>query len=250
MNTRMARMKLKKQSIKTLMDRSLKQWLKWTAISCTMTVLALMIAANLPRRTGTQVNSCTNSSYSVYLVADAMHVDLVLPVKNPAFDWRSVIKLETIGREKRNNYHYLKFGWGDRDFYMNTPSLDKIQLPRLIRTLFIPGNPTALHINGYQDIPIEPGHQTKCVGLTQPQYLKLVNYVRRSFRDEKIDRIQDGFVDAAGFYEATGFYSIAQTCNNWAAGALNAADVTTPLWPGLSGPIMQQLGEGTTVRRL
>ena len=68
-----------------------------------MTVLVLTIAAHLPRRTGTQVNSCTNSAYSVYLVADAMHVDLVLPVENSAFNWRSVVKLETIGREKRND---------------------------------------------------------------------------------------------------------------------------------------------------
>jgi len=243
----MGRMIFKKQSIKKLTNRNLKQWLKLTAISCTMTVLALTIAAHLPRRTGTQVNACVNSPYSVYLVADTMHVDLVLPVENSAFDWRSVVKLETIGREKRNDYRYLKFGWGDRDFYMNTPSLDKIQLPRLVRTLFAPGNPTAIHINGYQDVPIQAGYQTKCVGLTQTQYLKLVDYVRRSFRGGKIDRIQDGFVDAAGFYEATGFYSIAYTCNDWVAGALNAADVTTPLWPGLSGPVMKHLGDGALV---
>ncbi len=243
----MIRIIFKKQVIKKLKNRNLKHCLKWTAISCTITVLALTIAAHLPRRTGTQVNTCTNSPYPVYLVADAMHVDLVLPVENSAFDWRSVVTLETIGREKRNDYHYLKFGWGDRDFYMNTPSLDKIQLPRLVRTLFLPGNPTAIHINGYLNIPIEPGYQTKCVGLTQTQYLNLVNYVRRSFRGVKIDRIQDGFVDAAGFYEATGSYSIAHTCNNWVAGALNAADVTTPLWSGLSGSVMQQLGDRTLV---
>ena len=237
----------KKKSIKKVPNRSLKHWLKWTAASCTMTALTLTIAAHLPRRTGTQVNACANSPYSVYLVADAMHVDLVLPVENSAFNWRSVVKLETIGREKRNDYQYLKFGWGDRDFYMNTPSLDKIQVSRLIRTLFVPGNPTAIHINGYQVVPIEVGHQTKCVGLTQTQYLNLVNYVKRSFRDGKTDRIQDGFVAAAGFYEATGFYSIAYTCNNWVAGALNAADVTTPLWPGLSGPVMGKLGDGALV---
>ena len=246
-NTQMSRIIFKKQSIKKLTNRNLKQWLKWTAISCTMTVLALTIAAHLPRRTGTQVNVCTNSPYSVYLVADSMHVDLVLPVENSAFDWRSVVKLETIGREKRSDYRYLKFGWGDRDFYMNTPSLDKIQLPRLIRTLFVPGNPTAIHINGYPHVPIDADHQTKCVGLTQSQYLKLVNYVRRSFRDERIERIQDGFVAAAGFYEAAGFYSLAHTCNDWVAGALNAADVTTPLWPGLSGPVMKHLGDGALI---
>jgi uncharacterized protein (TIGR02117 family) len=222
----------------------IKPILKWIAISTTATALGLTIASQLPRRSGTQVTSCANSPYSVYLVADTMHVDLVLPVENAAFDWRLVVKLETIGRERREDYQYLKFGWGDRDFYMNTPSLDKIQLPRLMRTLFAPGNPTAVHINGYAEIPNEANHVTQCVGLTRTQYLNLVAYVRRSFRDGKdgkLDRIQDGFVSAAGFYEGMGYYSIANTCNNWVAGALDAADVTTPLWSGLPGPVMKKI---------
>jgi uncharacterized protein (TIGR02117 family) len=224
----------------------IKSILKWVTIGSLTTALVLTIAAQLPRRGGTQVSSCKNSPYSVYLVADSMHVDLMVPVENSAFNWRSMVKLETIGKEKRNDYQYLKFGWGDRDFYMNTPSLDQVQYPRLIRTLFAPGNPTAIHINGYQEIPIDDTHVTKCVGLTQTQYLNLVAYLRRSFRNGKPDRIQDGFVAAAGFYEATGFYSVANTCNNWVAGALDSADVTTPLWSGLSGPIMDKLGSPLT----
>lgn len=217
--------------------------LKWMTIGCGTGALALTIAAQLPRRGGTQVASCASSPYSVYLVASNIHVDLVVPVENSAFDWRSVVKLETIGRERRGDYKYLKFGWGDRDFYMNTPSLDRVEFRRLMRTLFMPGNPTAVHINGYGEIPIEDGHVTKCVGLTQVQYLNLVAYLRRSLRGGKPDRIQDGFAAAAGFYEGEGFYSIANTCNNWVAGALDAADVTTPLWSGLSGPVMDKLGD-------
>lgn len=216
--------------------------LKGVAIGVGSLSLSLTIAAHLPRRLGTQVSSCASSPYLVYLVADTMHVDLVVPVENSAFDWRSVVSLESIGREHRNDYRYLKFGWGDRDFYRNTPSLDQIQFPRLIRTLFAPGNPTAIHINGYQEIPIEANHVTQCIGLNQTQYLNLVAYLRRSFRTGQPERIQDGFVPAAGFYEGAGFYSIANTCNNWVAGALDAADVTTPLWSGLPGPVMAKLG--------
>jgi uncharacterized protein (TIGR02117 family) len=229
--------------MRSKLKAQIKPILKWMTIGSAMTVLTLTIAAQLPRRGGTQVSSCASSTYSVYLVADSMHVDLVVPVENSAFDWRSVVKLETIGKEKRSDYRYLKFGWGDRDFYMNTPSLDKVEYPRLFRTLFAPGNPTAVHINGYGGIPIEKDHVTKCVGLSQSQYLNLVAYLRRSLRGGKVDRIQNGFAAAAGFYEGEGFYSIANTCNNWVAGALDAADVTTPLWSGLPGPIMGKLGD-------
>ncbi len=225
------------------LNAQIKRTLNGMAIGCGTAALALTIAAQLPRRGGTQVSSCASSPYSVYLVASNIHVDLVVPVENTAFDWRSVVKLETIGREGRGDYKYLKFGWGDRDFYMNTPSLDKTEFWRLMRTLFAPGNATAVHINGYGEIPIEVGNVTKCVGLSRVQYLKLVAYLRRSLRGGRADRSQAGFAAAAGFYEGEGFYSIANTCNNWVAGALDAADVTTPLWSGLPGPVMGKLGE-------
>jgi len=201
----------------------------------------LALAAHLPRRSGTQVNACATAPYAVYLVADSLHVDLVMPVENPAFDWRTIVSLESIGRDPGGEYRYLKFGWGDRDFYRNTPSLDQVQIHRLLRTLFMPGNPTAVHINGYDELPQDAGHETKCVGLTRSQYLRLVTYVRQSFRDGKLDRIQDGFVATAGFYEGSGYYSIAHTCNNWEADGLDAADVTTPLWAGLARPVMGKL---------
>lgn len=206
------------------------------------TALVLTIAAQLPRRGGTQIQACENSPYSVYVAADSLHGDLVFPVENAAFDWRSILKLETIGKEQSSAYRYLKFGWGDRDFYMNTPSLDKIEFPRLMRTFFIPGNPTTIHIQGYKDLAIGGGYTTKCIGLNKSQYLKVVNYVRQSFRSGTPIRIQDGFVAADGFYEGTGFYSMARTCNNWLADALDTADVTTPLWSGLPGPLMGKLG--------
>lgn len=222
--------------------RKLKSILKWVTIGSGTTALVLTIAAQLPRRSGTQIQACANSPYSVYVAADSLHGDLVFPVENSAFDWRSVLKLENIGKERSSTYRYLKFGWGDRDFYMNTPSLDKIEFSRLMRTFFVPGNPTTIHIQGYQDLSIGGGYTTKCIGLNKDQYLKVVNYVLQSFRSEKPIRIQDGFVAADGFYEGTGFYSMARTCNNWLADALDQADVTTPLWSGLPGPLMGKLG--------
>jgi uncharacterized protein (TIGR02117 family) len=222
--------------------RKLKSILKWVAIGGSTTALLLTIAAQLPRRSGTQIQACENSPYQVYVTADSLHGDLVFPVNNGAFDWRSVLKLENIGKEKSSNYRYLKFGWGDRDFYINTPSIDKIEFSRLMRTFFIPGNPTTIHIQGYQNLSMGGGYTTKCIGLNKSQYLKVVNYVRQSFRSETPIRIQDGFTTTDGFYEGTGFYSMARTCNNWMADALDKADVTTPLWSGLPGPLMGRLG--------
>ncbi len=223
--------------------RKLKSIFKWVAIGSGTTALVLMIAAQLPRRLGTQVQACENSPYAIYVVGDSLHGDLVVPVENSAFDWKTVLKLQEIGKERRGDYRYLKLGWGDRDFYINTPSIEKIEFSRLMRTFFVPGNPTTIHIQGYREVPIGNGFTTKCVGLNKNQYLKIVNYLRQSFRGGKPEKIQDGFDVSDGFYEGTGFYSIANTCNNWMAGALDLADITTPLWSGLPGPVMSKLGE-------
>lgn len=203
--------------------------------------MSLGLGSQMPRRLGTQVASCSSRPYSVYLVGDVQHIDFLLPVNNGVYDWRRFLDLPSIGRDRGGDYQYLKFGWGDRDFYMNTPSLDRIQVPRLLRTLFMPGNPTALHVNGYQDLPHESNYQLYCVGLTRSQYLTLVQYLQQSFRNGKPDRIQDGFVEAAGFYEGAGKYSIAYTCNSWVADGLNEVDITTPLWSGLALPVMGKL---------
>jgi uncharacterized protein (TIGR02117 family) len=215
-----------------------------TAIGGLTTVaygLSLGLATQMPRRLGTQVATCASRPYSVYLVGDVQHIDFLIPVNNGAYDWRDFLDLAAIGRDRGGDYQYLKFGWGDRDFYMNTPSPDKIQIPRLLRTLFMPGNPTAVHVNGYSALPNEADHAITCVGLTRSQYLNLMNYLQQSFRNGKADRIQDGFVAASGFYEGSGQYSIAHTCNNWVADGLDRVDVTTPLWSGLALPVMGKL---------
>ena len=218
-----------------------RPWATGIGLTIVAYSLSLTLGAQLPRRPNTQVASCSVRPYSVYLVGDIQHVDFLLPVNNGVYDWRQFLDLETIGRDAGGDYRYLKFGWGDRDFYMNTPSLDKIQIPRLLRTLFMPGNPTALHVNGTQALPNKSDHGMTCVGLTKSEYLELVNYLQRSFRNGKPDRIQDGFAESAGFYEGTGTYSIAHTCNNWVADGLDRVNVTTPLWSGLALPVMGKL---------
>jgi uncharacterized protein (TIGR02117 family) len=230
-----------KQTGKQTVRRTLCQWARFSGLTIVAYGLSLGLGTQIPRRMRTQVTACSSQTYSVYLVGDVQHIDFLVPVQNDAYDWHKFFDLQSIGRDRGGEYQYLKFGWGDRDFYMNTPSLDKIQMSRLVRTLFWPGNPTAVHVNGYQNLPNESDHLVRCVGLTRSHYLELVNYLQRSFRNGKPDRIQDGFVAAAGFYEGSGTYSIAYTCNSWVADGLNEVDVTTPLWSGLALPVMGKL---------
>jgi uncharacterized protein (TIGR02117 family) len=186
---------------------------------------------------------CQTSIHKIYVSGDQMHVNLVLPVQNQVFDWNQFIPTQTIGRSSQT-YRYLKFGWGDRDFYMNTPNWSEVRITSVLRALLMPGNPTALYVQGYPEFPQEDGVTIKCIGVTQPDYLRLVNFIQNSFqRDPRGQpiRIQDGYDATSGFYKATGHYSILRTCNTWAADGLRAAHLNTPLWSGLAPAVMRHV---------
>jgi uncharacterized protein (TIGR02117 family) len=233
------------------MINGLKQW-RWL-ISYGMLALLGSLAAGYftPRQWFPSTTlSCAQSPYRLYVAGDSLHVNLVFPVHTTLFDWRSFLALEQIGSDPGGYYQYLKFGWGDRDFYMNTPSLADMQLSRALRALFWPDNPTAMHVQGYAHLPQEPGVDLRCVGLSAQQYLQVVNFLQASFQMDTHHhpiRLGNAFGPASGFYAGTGSYSILRTCNTWAAEGLNTAGVNTPLWSALAPAIMRQLPPSSVV---
>ncbi len=173
-----------------------------------------------------------------------MHTNLILPVQNQVFNWNQFLPLDSIGRDAQQSYRYLKFGWGDRDFYMNTPSWSQVKISSALRSLFMPGNPAALYVEGYSELPKEQNVELRCIGVNPTDYLQLINFIKASFQlgaQGHPIRIQDSSSATSGFYEATGHYSILRTCNTWAADGLDAATIQTPVWSGLAPAVMRQL---------
>ena len=211
-----------------------------------ITTTLLGIGYVTPRKWGLPSQSC-HQPFRIYVEGNAMHVNLILPVQNQAFDWGQFLSIDQIGRDAQQRYQYLKFGWGDRDFYMNTPSWSEVKIPNVLRSLWMPGNPTALYVEGYAKLPSEKNIELKCVGVSQKDYLQLVAFIKASFQQTSQGRpirIQDSSIATSGFYEATGHYSILQTCNTWAANGLDTANIQTPLWSGLATAVMRQIPSG------
>ncbi len=197
-----------------------------------------------PRRWGMPSQNCQTQPFKIYVESDSMHVNLILPVQNQAFDWSQFLDLDQIGKDTQQSYRYLKFGWGDRDFYMNTPSWSEVKLSSVLRSLFLPGNPAALYVEGDAQLPHDQTADLKCVRVSQDDYLKLVGFIKASFQQTSQGqpiRIQDSTIATSGFYEATGHYSILRTCNTWAADGLDSAHIQTPLWSGLASAVIRQI---------
>jgi uncharacterized protein (TIGR02117 family) len=194
----------------------------------------------------TPVINCNNTQekcdYSVCAIDDGMHINIVLPVSNNLVDWREFLNISAIGKDATDNYKYLTFGWGDRDFYIQTPTLAELNLITAVKALFLP-TPSTILVQGFAKLP--QNRELKCVKVTKTDYLKLTQFIQNTFQFNSQNqpiRIANGHLSSSGFYAANGSYSILTTCNNWAAEALRKADVDTPLWAGLSSAVMLHFG--------
>lgn len=185
--------------------------------------------------------------YQVCIQDTDIHTNIIVPVVNDIFDWGNYLDLKEIGTDSLDNYQYLSFGWGDREFMMQVPTLADLDLFLTWKALFIP-TPSALSVQGYAQIP--ENIQKKCILVNRKEYFNLINFLQNTFqvnyKNQPI-RIGNGHVSNAGFYDAKGSYSLLRTCNNWTAEGLKKADINTPIWSGLSSAIMRHLKSNCTL---
>lgn len=213
------------------------------------TIALLTIAALTPRQWQASSQS-QGSQFSVYVSGDALHTNFFVPVRTPAFDWNQHLALAEIGQNVPASYRYLQFGWGDRIFYVETPSWAKISVLSALRSLVLQ-NPAALFVKGHSAVPHYPNETLKCVRLSEGNYLKLMHFIEASFQTNqgKTLRIGTGQDGDSSFYAANGRYSSLKTCNSWIADGLRTADVNTPLWGGTAPAVMRQLKDTCEGRR-
>jgi uncharacterized protein (TIGR02117 family) len=195
----------------------------------------------------TPITSCniTPEKCAVTICIDQdgmLHTNILVPSQNQIVDWSQFISFPDIGKDPIANYKYLTFGWGDRDFYIQTPTFADLNVITALRALFLP-TPSTILVQAFTELP--PHRADKCVKVTQTEYLQLTNFIQNTFKlnpQGKPIRIADGYLRSSGFYEAYGNYSIFRTCNNWTAEGLRKANVDTPLWAGLSSAVMLHFG--------
>ncbi|MGZ5262642.1 MAG: TIGR02117 family protein [Kaistella sp.] len=167
----------------------------------------------------------------VYILTNGVHTDLVVPVKSPEIDWSKEILFENT-LSKRTDFKYLSIGWGDKGFYLDTPTWAELKVSTAVKAAFWMSE-SAMHCTFYDTMA--EGEDCKKLTLTREQYLDLIRFIRGKFdRDEngkpiliKTDAVY-GKNDA--FYDAKGSYSFLDTCNTWSNNGLKAAGQKAALW--------------------
>ena len=74
------------------------------------------------------------SGIVIYLLTNGVHLDIVVPKVSNYKDWREDLEINPFIDTQVN---LVAFGWGDRDFYLNTPEWSDLTFSTAFNALFL-----------------------------------------------------------------------------------------------------------------
>jgi uncharacterized protein (TIGR02117 family) len=179
----------------------------------------------------------------IYLMQSGVHTDFLVPVKNEEMDWTDVFPRENT-KLNDTNTRYLAIGWGDKNFYMNTPEWSDLTFKTAIFCMTGLGT-AAIHSTYYYDVPKDK--PTVQITLSKNQYKKLIQYVKNTLVITKTQQSlyikpnnKKVVTDNDAYYEAHMRYNLFHTCNTWINNGLKSCDKKACLWTPTSGGIFYQ----------
>jgi len=175
---------------------------------------------------------------AIYLLSNGVHTDLVLPLANAEHDWRGLINEQHTVRPD-SLAHWVAFGWGDKGFYLNTPTWADLTPGTALKASFgLSG--TAMHITYHRGL--QEGPLCHRILLSPEAYLRLVGYIASGFARDPAGSAMPisgaHYTHSDAFYEATGRYHLFHTCNSWTNAGLKACGAKACLWSPFQGGLM------------
>ncbi|MBL4755381.1 MAG: DUF2459 domain-containing protein [Flavobacteriales bacterium] len=163
-----------------------------------------------------------NKTHTLFLSTNGIHVDIILPV-----DEMTPPLLEGLDQDPDDLYY--SFGWGDRNFFLTTPTWSDLTVESTM-TSFIFDTPSLMYVSRayYKRSDWIP------VKITDSQNQKLQAYLLSTFQldenNKKIVLEGRGYHHKDNFYESYGSYSCFSTCNSWVNSGLKESGMNACLW--------------------
>lgn len=191
-----------------------------------------------------KVNSdFTNASdgVAVFVQSNGVHTDIIMPVESEQINWNELLPYSDFVNVN-SCYKYVGIGWGDKGFFIYTPTWDDLTVSTACKAAFGLGS-TAMHVKYKYNQP-KLDEMCKRVVVTKEQYQKLIDFILSSFQFKNAKPIlidHDGYTQQDRFYEANGTYSMFYTCNVWTGKALKATGVKIGIWTPFQSGIVGQM---------
>ena len=224
-----------------------KTWLRWLRrwivrtfgiglMSVLIFVAAAWILGNTPVNRSFQ-HAGAKDGIDILVINNGVHADLVIPIDETAFRWSDRFRSDDF-RSFDTRYRYAVFGWGNRQFYMETETWDDLKISNVLFA-FVGLGDTVVHVDLAEDLNWFSKSSRK-IRLSPEQFKRLSQYLLSSFKTQSngaLIPIPDRhYRETDAFYEGTGHYNLFRTCNVWAGGGLAKAGVRVGYWtltPGL-----------------
>ena len=179
---------------------------------------------------------------TIFVRTNGVHTWILAPKNAAGIDWSPFADPSHIKDARYAAGDYLAFGFGNRDFYLNTPNWSDLSLPTAFAAAFGRG-PALVHVDHVWNP--QPDEYQQPIRITADQYRQMARLIRGSFvfdnSGKPIPLIGRGYGPSDVFFEASGRYDGRRTCNEWTGEMLRNAGVRTGIWTPLSQSLMWRL---------
>ena len=200
--------------------RIIKKILKWFFYILLIPITYFLISLLLTYFTVNKSDDLRDNSKVIYLSTNGVHLDIVIPKDNVS---ENLLK----GLNQEGNYY--SFGWGDENFYINTPTWDDLTFGNAFSALFLKST-TLMHVTRYNSVK----KSWVKVDLSEAELLKINEHILNTFSitksNEKVIIAAAGYQQNDNFYKAKGSYSCFNTCNSWVNKGFKSSGLKACFW--------------------
>ncbi|WP_064967090.1 DUF2459 domain-containing protein [Tenacibaculum ovolyticum] len=199
-----------------------KKIIKWILYLLLIPIVYIIISLILSSITVSRTVNNESSEKLVYLNTNGVHLDIVIPIEN-------IESLVLSGIKYNRNEKYLSFGWGDKNFYINTPTWGDLTINNAFRALFLESS-TLIHVTRYK----QKRSDWIKIKVNESELQKLNNYLLNTFQINengmKTILKNKNYSSMNNFYKAKGSYSCFKTCNSWVNIGFKESGLKSCLW--------------------
>ena len=179
----------------------------------------------------TKEETSLDQNRSIYIAYSQLHSDIIININALDKKWK-----ERLPSQVMKSQGYLSFGWGDKEFYLNTPTWDKLKINAALKALFI-NTPSVIYVKYHPTVGYF--QEIKEVKLSSKQLKKLENSIFKSFDFQ--NQHYKGYGKDDIFYSSPYQYNIFNTCNTWTGEQLREANISVSYWTPFSYNIIDSL---------
>jgi uncharacterized protein (TIGR02117 family) len=189
----------------------------------------------------------TNTDYvdqpdgiEIAIYSNGVHTDIIVPVNQGNQHWGEFLS-PAVTKKADSSFAYLAFGWGDKGFFIGTPTWADLKASTAVKAMFWMST-SAMHVTWRKNLPLN-NPRSRRYKISPEAYRSLCEYMRASF---DLNNQQPIYIPAPtygnhdAFYEAKGSYSLFTTCNVWTGDGLRKAGIKTAIWTPFDKSLLGQ----------